>query len=756
MLSVANFGNFSLTATATPNGVTVRNSNDTAAQPTKTAIRDVFTPGADTNMLTKSTYVAPPRLEASTKPTIEFPSLELFVSEGMQKRKNARGWAWGADFHNDFLTKFGEHRKRAGWSNDIGLLDLGFMLNAGAPAPVSRSEKMIIQARLEKTGNVLNEQIDHALRASGISLGEKERISFSIDMSGKISVTGNLGDFEGRKQILENILNSDDTIRSNLFLYQAHKNTITSENGAFGCRRTEHLHTHAYDWAHGHRTGMLKEGEIEHFRWSDVQFEFSYQNGKVFQGDNSPEDRVFSDRLDSLAGLGTIIGLDESASNDIQSFITALERNIASESSKLTRLLNAVLNRAGLGDVNKKITFSQDADGRIVVEGNIPERQKERLARIINNDSELSELIKTQSAKQAILDELKASITDEPANFKSYGAWKKHNAQSGFDLSKDSLASAREQLLKNFLDRNGVSMSELKANPDGVIARHEELGAIKGLRNEITNLTAQVAKLPTTEPQPLLAMKRSELVDVVGVSDRFGIDVGVAELQYRFSCWIKEYNRVLAHEQPGLAIIDYTLTFNHNGRVSFEVKTADSEKHSEQIAKQYLTTHHIQPDSFQELGLAILEAHDDEHGDVREHRHYVVIESGASGYRIESPEADQAALQEMTELMSDIGSALGYLFRGMSIDSSFNLIFGKDGLLSLDGNSLSVIESQNVRQMMEQINRFLTAEYEGGDSEGLLSDRLSGIAEKLLALKEVNGKIHDRSLVPEGGIRFAF
>jgi hypothetical protein len=429
----------------------------------------------------------------------------------------------------------------------------------------------------------------------------------------------------------------------------------------------------AYDWAHGSITGSLNDNvtdalmgvceptwfkgykvntdtdRLEYFYISKgFPIEFSYQDGKVFQGDKFPEDKIFSNRLDSLSSLGQIIGLDESAAKDIQSFVAALETNIETESSRLTGLLKAALSQAKLGDVTKKITFSQDADGRIVIEGNIRKDQKERLAQIINDDSELSELIKTQSAKKAVLAELKESITDEPADYKSYNAWLKHNARPmGFDLSKDSLAPSREQLLKRFLNESGVSLSELGADPDAVLGKYAELGEIKGLRNEINALlTAEIKKAEaiTTEtaPQPLLAMKRGELVELVGMDD---IDDRLSSLKQKFTQWIRQYN-VSNGEQSGLNITGYTVTLDEQGRASINAETDDGDFKSKQLAAQFLMSQ-IAPKAFEDIGLAILDAHDDEHGDVQEYLHSVIIESGDNGYRIESPDADQAALAEL-------------------------------------------------------------------------------------------------------------
>jgi hypothetical protein len=163
-----------------------------------------------------------------------------------------------------------------------------------------------------------------------------------------------------------------------------------------------------------------------------------------------------------------------------------------------------------------------------------------------------------------------------------------------------------------------------------------------------------------------------------------------------------------------------------------------------------------------EVGLAVLDARDDEYGNVDEFKHWVVIESGFdSNFRIESPEADAATLREMKELMHDIGSSLGSFFKGMGIGSPFSLMFGEDGLISLGEHSLSALESQTMREALEEVNEYLFAERAGEDTEGLssgglFSDRISGIAQKLLTLKGLQDKILDRSLLPEGGIRFAF
>jgi len=793
--------------------LTVKSLNGSIIQPTKTAIRDVYTPSTATNTLTVSnTYSAP--AARKTESAVDFHdyklSTDLFYQwlgrgtgisyaayslEYFEEGKPIKEWALGipstkfGTLHNGFYLNKQLDRMGVGMGAGVGIfrseLDQPYALKGFGFVPCTfRSEKMVIQTQQEATEQNLNKQIDHALKASGISLDEKARLNFNIDQFGKISITGGFSDADGRKQILEDILNSDDSLRSNLYLYQVQKNKIENKlpyvtDSMLVVENV--MIARAYDWANGNITGVQEgmwftdskydpeTGNFEEtYRADGFPLEFSYQDGKIFQGKDFSEDRVFSNRLDSLDSLGKIIGLDESATKDVQSFINALERNIAVDSSRLTGLLNAALDKAKLGDVKKKITFSQDAEGNIVIEGNIRENQKKRLAEIINDDSELSEFIKTQSAKKAVLAELKESVTDEPALDMTFSGWRKHNARpGGFNLTQNNLTSAREQLLKNFLDRSGISMSDLEADANAVFETHRELDEIKGLRNDIAHLLTAKAKAAetkttesdATEPQPLLAMKRGELVEAAGANERLGIDEAVNELKQRFNFFTKEYNRVQANGENSpleFAIIDFTLTFDQEGQLDFDIKTADGDPKSAQIAKSFMLANMLKPDAFQELGLAILEAHDDEHGDVKEYAHSVVIEQGASGYRIESEKADQAALQEMETLQQDIGNALGDFFgKTMGLKSPFSITFGSDGLLSLDVGSLSSFDANAVRDVLKNLNSYLDAEKAGEDTEGMLSPVLTGIGEKFVALKEVQDKIHDKSLLPKGGMRFA-
>jgi len=157
-----------------------------------------------------------------------------------------------------------------------------------------------------------------------------------------------------------------------------------------------------------------------------------------------------------------------------------------------------------------------------------------------------------------------------------------------------------------------------------------------------------------------------------------------------------------------------------------------------------------------ELGLAMLDHHDDEHGDVEEFKHHIVSGAGfGAGYDILSPDADKAALEEMNVLTQEIGTVLGDFFgKTMGIENPFALIFGNDGLLSFNADSLPTLESKAVQKVLVSINKYLTADAAGEETEGMLNPMLTGIAEKFAALEEVMGKLHDKSLVPTGGVRF--
>ena len=111
---------------------------------------------------------------------------------------------------------------------------------------------------------------------------------------------------------------------------------------------------------------------------------------------------------------------------------------------------------------------------------------------------------------------------------------------------------------------------------------------------------------------------------------------------------------------------------------------------------------------------------------------------------------EQTAEEKIELSTRDLGRVLGGFFgKTMSIENPFTVMFGSDGLLSFNADSLPTLESKAVQKVLDEINAYLIAKESGEDTEGMLSPVLTGIADKLLALKEVMGSIHDKSLIPK-------
>jgi hypothetical protein len=182
-------------------------------------------------------------------------------------------------------------------------------------------------------------------------------------------------------------------------------------------------------------------------------------------------------------------------------------------------------------------------------------------------------------------------------------------------------------------------------------------------------------------------------------------------------------------------------------RVMNTWKFADNEDIEEELGASLL-------EFSKELGLAILDAHDDEYGNVQKFNHHII--ATGFNYQVFSPDADRATLAEIAELTAEIGSALGDFFgKTMVIENPFTLLFGNDGLLSLgEEGALTTVESQEVRQVLDELNRYLQAEKAGEETEGMLPPELMGMGEKLFALQEAKERILDKSLLPKDGVRF--
>ncbi|MDR3232515.1 MAG: hypothetical protein LBT46_02395 [Planctomycetaceae bacterium] len=599
---------------------------------------------------------------------------------------------------------------------------------------LKRSTLLAVQAKMESTEESLNQRIAGALERAGIVFSEDERLDFSIDQDGHITVGEGITDAEKRSQ-MEAALNSDANIKNDLLLQQARK--IVFEKRVSDTRIASTIIYDSYAWEKGQNSDLPGAEKIE------FTFDFSYQNGKLFQEETASEERVFSDRLDSFAGLGKIIGLDESAATDISSFIDALQENVDKESGELTSLLNAAIDKAGLGSVKKKITFSQDAAGNIVIEGNLRADQKKSLARIINGDAELVERLKTQRAKKDVLAELQEAIRDEPDASKTTDVddyldvlHQYRSRPAGFDLSQESLASAREQLIKDYLNRNGISLDDVKHGTND--EPQPAVTEIRGLQNEIE-------KLGDTEPQsgmtPLFSMKQGLLSDPTAEPD---FTDNIRKLREQVGKLVKEYNEKLAYYDEDLQISDFTITLDHKGRAKINVKTNGSDTESVLSAEHFLRAM-FPSDATEALGKAILEAHDDEHGDVEEFRHQVVISKGSDDYLILSPDADKAALAEVEQLSSEVSAALNDFFKtSFNVQQPFNINFGADGTLSLEGLE-GRMEGRIVNQYLSQMNERLLSDDPLNEDmfDNVLPAELQGVVGKLLALREAQGKLHD-------------
>jgi hypothetical protein len=479
----------------------------------------------------------------------------------------------------------------------------------------------------------------------------------------------------------------------------------------------------------------------------------------------------------SFTSLGQLLGL-EGTFTDKASLLSALDKLIETESKELTSAISRKLTQAGLTGVTKKITFAEDADGNIVIEGNISARQKRQLAKIINDDPELVERIKTQKARMEVAEELRKDGTKDTATGEPHKA----------DLGDKKFDAARTQLLREALRESGVSLddincqeslrqismsgqffaieSELHAHVDRVNAPQASHTWAPG---EAIRINEGSPAEKSTAVRSLLSMKRGELSEATDEERNFGLEM----MQLRSTInrqIVDKYNDMYDGIMSDWQITGFSMEIDHNGKLKItDVQTwgndPDANKQAERVMNTWLAgkvrdieegeeeADYARVSSMsemaRELGLAMLDAHDDEHGDVKEFKHKIV-ESGFYGYEILSPDADRAALMEIELLSREIGIALGDFFdKHMGIESPFAIIFGNDGMLSLDSGTLTHEQSAAVRQVLDELNDYLRAERAGEDTEGMLSPRLSGLAEKFLALSELQDKIHDKSLLPK-------
>ncbi|MGL4944017.1 MAG: hypothetical protein ACRC46_12600 [Thermoguttaceae bacterium] len=456
----------------------------------------------------------------------------------------------------------------------------------------------------------------------------------------------------------------------------------------------------------------------------------------------------------TYAALGKMLGLGgQFSASDKTSLLTSLNSLITNESEQLSKDIGKLMEKAGLGDVTKKITFAEDAEGKIIVEGNIRAKQKKELAKLINDDPSLVERIKTQKARMEIARELEK---ETPV------------------LNSKKIQAARTQVLKNFLDQNGFSLDEVQANVGNVKESEafqkflksspeigHELSVYAERQNAPATSDATSEDANSSATRPLLSIKRGIVSE--GTNEKRDLSTQAEKFKEFIFLKLKQYYEE-SKTPTDQQITDFSLNISSTGTLSVsEVKTAAGDDwKSTAAAKKVLTS--LFDSAIREgakyLGEAILEEHDDYHGDVVNYAHNVIIGGldKSDAYTIQSKDADAAAAREMNELTQDIGVALSNFFgKTLKIDSPFSIVFDMNGGLDLgEGSSLSVNNLRMVKNAIEEVNNFLAAEEAGDDvPENAISSELRGVAEKLITLKGVKDKFHDQSQVPTE-IKFTF
>ncbi|MDR1478902.1 MAG: hypothetical protein LBJ00_08165 [Planctomycetaceae bacterium] len=355
------------------------------------------------------------------------------------------------------------------------------------------------------------------------------------------------------------------------------------------------------------------------------------------------------------------------------------------------------------------------------------------------------------------------------------------------NLSDEKFNIARTQILKDYLSKNDISLNQIQMENyesgfKNFVLRDEHGGnksdsdSLVNLLNELPELgweiQAYIEQANATQPKdtiakkedsvtvrPLLSMKRGVLSEASNTELDFGSHIGV--LTGKVSNQIVSKVNEIFSDAEDLQIRDYKLKINSAGRLSItDVRTKGNDPEAN-LRAAALMNHMIDADMqdfAKDLGMAILDAHDDEHGDVAEYKHDVIIGSGIKGrFKIESKEADEAAMREIESLTNDIGSFLGDFFeKTLNISNLFSIVFNSNSFQLLDADSLSSQDANAVQQVLEDLNKFLISDETEDESDDELPSKYAGIGDKLIALKEAQGKLHDKSLLPKEGIRFTF
>ena len=490
---------------------------------------------------------------------------------------------------------------------------------------------------------------------------------------------------------------------------------------------------------------------------------------------SSDEIGLFSGSHNPYTNLGTMLGL-EGKFSDRDTFLSSLNNLISRENKALTSDLSNVLKKAGLEDVTKKITFAEDAKGNIVIEGNISTRQKTKLAKLVNSDTELVERIKTQKARMEIAGELERGETN---------------------LAHEKFDVARTQILKDYLDKNGIPLDDVRLEDHESGLKNFALRDDNGNRKEggetlddLLNNTfpelgreilayterknatqtravslgidAATNKDDSTSVRSLLSMKRGVLYEESGAGRN--IDSQIQSLFDNVSSKIvAEVNRMFEEtlSDEDSKISDYNIKVDSTGRVKIsDVRTIGNDPIANANAEKLMNG---MMDSelrktANNIGSAILEFHDEEHGDVVEYTHEVTLKSGSkTDYEITSPEADEAALREIKTLTNEIGSFLNDFFKAtLDISGSFNLVFDDKSLQLFDAGTLSPKDAVVVKNVLADLNKYIAGDDTVDESDDTLPSKYGNVGDKLIALKEAHAKLHDKSLIPKKGVHFSF
>jgi len=502
----------------------------------------------------------------------------------------------------------------------------------------------------------------------------------------------------------------------------------------------------------GKFAAMTKEDSkiiVDAFDGGDNPFRYEFslrsesENGEI---------GMFEKAENSYAALGKLLGMKGKFYTK-ETLLSSLEAMVADESAELQNILSGKLREAGLGNVNKKITFSEDKKGNIVIEGNLNAKQKKKLAKLVNDDPKLVERIKTQKARMELAEELQ---------------------HSRIDFSDKKFDTARTHLLNVFLKENDLTIEEAM---HGGTAKYQELQedfpeldeeVLAYVGRQYAPKPTEIALLSKSEStHALLAMKRGELSEATDTDDEPDFNQWMSEIRRGIQEQIIDKYNAMFEEEPEKQIDSFDIKIDSDGGLFqiINVKTASDDPHINAFAEGMVNGWRINNNTIDDVGAlgnliyqveaftaAVFEAHDDEHGDVKEFKHELITSNGS--FEIFSPEADKAALKEMEGLTKDVGTALGNFFgKTMGIKNPFEIKFGVDGLLSMTGMSaLTKEESQVVQKALGDVNRYLLS---GEDTTGKMPPELIGIADKLLELKDAQDKIHDKSLLPEKGIRFS-